>query len=131
MAALVDGFDLLLLHAGRGGVRSVDARKLVARARERGTVLVQLGPGWEAEADLSLRIVEARWEGLDDGYGHLLARRVTLEVTGRGAAARPRRSELWLPARDGPVAAVDEVRPTAADPDPVRPRDRPPLRAVG
>ena len=38
----------LLLHAGRGGVRSVDARKLVARARERGTVLVQLGPGWEA-----------------------------------------------------------------------------------
>ena len=47
VAALVDGFDLLLLHAGRGGVRSVDARKLVARARERGTVLVQLGPGWD------------------------------------------------------------------------------------
>jgi hypothetical protein len=126
VAALVDGFDLLLLHAGRGGVRSVDARKLVARARERGTVLVQLGPGWEAEADLSLRIVEATWEGLDHGYGHLLARRVTLEVTGRGAAARPRCAQLWLPARDGPVAAVDEERPALVGPAPDRP-----LRAVG
>lgn len=125
VAALVDGFDLLLLHAGRGGVRPVDARKLVARARERGTVLVQLGPGWEGEADLSLRIVDARWEGLDHGYGHLLARRITLEVSGRGAAARPRRRQLWLPARDGPVAAVDEVR-SAAEPLP-----DPPLRAVG
>jgi hypothetical protein len=124
VAALVDGFDLLLLHATRGGVRSVDTRKLVARARERGAVLVQLGPGWESEADLSLRIADARWEGLDDGYGHLLARRVTVEVTGRGAAARSRRHELWLPARDAPVAAVDERRPAAvapaAAPAPVR-----------
>jgi hypothetical protein len=120
VAALVDGFDLLLLHTGRTGVRQVDARKLVARARERGTVLVQLGPGWEGEADLALRIVEARWEGLDDGYGHLLARRVTLEVTGRGAAARPRRSELWLPSRDAPVAAVDADRPVAGEPVPLR-----------
>jgi hypothetical protein len=121
VAALVDGFDLLLLHATRGGIRQVDTRKLVARARERGAVLVQLGPGWESEADLSLRIAAARWEGLDDGYGHLLARRVVLEVSGRGAAARPRRHELWLPARDAPVAAVDEHRPAAAaDPDPVR-----------
>jgi hypothetical protein len=126
VAALVDGFDVLLLHATRGGVRPVDARKLVARARERGAVLVQLGPGWESEADLSLRIAAARWEGLDDGYGHLLARRVTLEVGGRGAAARPRRHELWLPARDAPVAAVDERRPAAGDgADPV-----PPVRAL-
>ena len=128
VAALVDGFDLLLLHAGRGGVRPVDARKLVARARERGTVLVQLGPGWEGEADLSLRIVDARWEGLDDGYGHLLARRITLEVAGRGAAARPRRHQLWLPARDGPVAAVEG--PAAVAGVVAADDARPPLRSV-
>jgi hypothetical protein len=115
VAALVDGFDVLLLHASRGGVRPTDARKLVARARERGTVLLQLGTGWESEADVSLRIAGARWFGLDDGYGHLDARRVTVEVAGRGASARPRRHELWLPAHDVPVAAVDE-RPVAAEP---------------
>lgn len=121
VAALVDGFDLLLLHSGRGGIRQVDARKLVARARERGAVLVQLGPGWEGEADVALRIVAARWEGLDDGAGHLLSRRVTLEVTGRGAAARPRRAELWLPSADAPVAAVDPADPARRDPAPVVP----------
>ena len=115
VAALVDGFDLLLLQGGRGGVRPTDARKLVARARERGTVLLQLGPGWEDEADVSLRLAGARWFGLDDGYGHLDARRVTVEVTGRGAAARPRRHDLWLPAHDAPVAAIDE-RPVADEP---------------
>jgi hypothetical protein len=114
VAALVDGFDLLLLHTGRGGVRPTDARKLVARARERGTVLLQLGPGWEGEADVALRLTDARWFGLDDGYGHLDARRVTVEVTGRGAAARPRRHELWLPAHDGPVAPVTTVQEATA-----------------
>ena len=39
VAALVDGFDLVVLHAGRTGVRTADARRLVARARERGAVL--------------------------------------------------------------------------------------------
>jgi hypothetical protein len=120
VAALVDGFDVLLLHATRGGVRPVDARKLVARARERGTVLVQLGPGWEGEADLALRIVEARWHGVDDGYGHLTARRIVLEATGRGAAARPRRAELWLPAADGSVAAAEPEAPDAPAAAPVR-----------
>jgi hypothetical protein len=128
VAALVDGFDVLLLHATRGGVRQVDARKLVARARERGTVLVQLGPGWEGEADLALRIVEARWHGVDDGYGHLTARRIVLEATGRGAAARPRRTELWLPAADSPVA-VAEPETDPEDVAPVRPVRR--LRRVG
>jgi hypothetical protein len=120
VAALVDGFDVLLLHATRGGVRQVDARKLVARARERGTVLVQLGSGWESEADLALRIVEARWEGVDDGYGHLTARRVVLEAAGRGAAARPRRAELWLPAAGAPVAAVEPEDAERRDVAPVR-----------
>lgn len=125
-AALVDGFDLLLLHVRAGGVRPAEARKLVARARERGAVLVQLGSGWDREADIALRIVEARWEGPDDGYGHLDARRIVVEATGR-RAARPMRAELWLPAADA-VVALAPPRPTEA-PAPADRSDRP-LRVV-
>jgi hypothetical protein len=123
VAALVDGFDLVVLHAGRGGVRPTDARRLVARARERGSVLVQLGPGWASEADLTLQITGARWEGLEDGHGHLRARRVTVTRSGRGEAAQPRRAELWLPTPGGTAEPVDA--PVA----PVAPVERP-LRAV-
>jgi hypothetical protein len=127
VAALVDGFDLVVLHAGRGGVRPTDARRLVARARERGAVLVQLGPGWATEADLTLQITGARWEGLEDGHGHLRARRVTVTRSGRGEAAQPRRAELWLPTPGGTAEPV--VAPVVAPVAPVTPIERP-LRAV-
>ncbi|MDP1819753.1 MAG: hypothetical protein Q8K58_07625 [Acidimicrobiales bacterium] len=125
VAALIDGFDLVVLHAGRGGVRPTDARRLVARGRERGSVLVQLGAGWAGEADLALQVTAARWEGLGEGHGHLRARRVTVTSGGRGEAARPRQVDLWLPSSEGTVAPVYE--PLAARPaaEPVRP-----LRAV-
>ncbi|MET1050872.1 MAG: hypothetical protein ABWZ55_14710 [Acidimicrobiales bacterium] len=126
-AALVDGFDLLLLDAGRG-VRPADARRLAARARERGTVLVPLGPGWPEGADLTLQITRSRWEGLDDGHGHLRARKVRVVRSGRGEAAQPRRADLWLPGPDGRVAEVAPVASPQAVP-PSAPGERP-LRAV-
>ena len=104
VAALVDGFDLVVLHAGRTGVRTADARRLVARARERGAVLVQLGSGWPEGADVQLEVTRARWEGLDDGHGHLQARKVRVAGGGRGEAAQPRRVDLWLPGPGGEVA---------------------------
>lgn len=129
VAALVDGFDLVVLHAGRGGVRAGDARRLVARARERGTVLVQLGAGWPEGADVDLQITRARWEGIDDGHGHLQARKVRIARSGRGEAAQPRRADLWLPAADGSVEQV-VVRPAARPVDAgATPAERP-LRAV-
>ncbi len=140
VAALVDGFDLVVLHAGRGGIRPADARRLVARARERGAVLLPLGPSWPEGADVRLEVTKARWEGLDDGHGHLLARKVRVAQTGRGEAARPRTVDLWLPGADGTVAvAVPPVRPSATPPGDSRAdgradgsdRDRRPLRAVG
>lgn len=139
VAALVDGFDLVVIHASRGGIRAVDARRLVARARERGAVLVLLGPGWPEGADVRLEVTKARWEGLDDGHGHLLARKVRVAQSGRGEAARPRTVDLWLPGADGTVAVVaPPVRPSVTTPvTPVDPRadgpvrDGRPLRAVG
>lgn len=103
VAALIDGFDIVVVQAGRGGVRAVDARRLVARARERGAVLVLLGEGWPDGADLSLQITAARWEGLGDGHGHLQARKVRITRAGRGEAAQPRRLDLWLPGRAGTI----------------------------
>lgn len=120
VAALVDGFDLVVLQAGRGGVRPVDARRLVARARERGAVLVQLGSGWPEGADLALQITAARWEGLGDGHGHLQARKVRVTRAGRGEAAQPRHLDLWLPGARGEVAVVAVVVEPATPLHPVR-----------
>ena len=142
-AALVDGFDCLVVPSGRA-VRPGDARRLVARARERGAVLVQLGGGWPERADVELAITRSRWEGIEAGHGHLRARKVRVEGGGRGEAARPRRIDLWLPAAGGAVEVARPIRPVtpvpapAATPDGPRPtpshtagrrRDRP-LRAV-
>jgi hypothetical protein len=117
VAALVDGFDLLLLHAGRTAVRTADARRLIARARERGAVLVQLGAGWPDGADVTLEVTRSRWEGLDAGHGHLQARKVRVVGGGRGEASRPRRADLWLPGPDGEVlqAVAASVPATPAD----------------
>ena len=114
VAALVDGFDLVVLHAGRTGVRTADARRLVARARERGAVLVQLGPGWPEGADVQLEVTRARWEGLDDGHGHLQARKVRVTGGGRGEAAQPRRVDLWLPGPGGEVVPAAPVEAPVA-----------------
>jgi hypothetical protein len=124
VAALVDGFDLVILQAGRTGVRPADGRRLVARARERGSVLVQLGAGWPEGADLTLQITRARWEGLDDGHGHLRARKVRVVRGGRGEAAQPQRVDLWLPGPSGLVEVV-AAAPGSGEAPPVRP-----LRAV-
>ena len=110
LGALIDGFDLVVAAPDRK-VRPADARRLTARARERGTVMVLAGRGavaaWPEGADLRLALSVPDWEGLGRGHGHLQRRRVHLEVTGRREAARPRATDLWLPAETTPVAPVD------------------------
>jgi hypothetical protein len=94
VAALLDAVDVVLVRSP-AGLPAGHARRLAARARERGAVLVPLG-GWSAAPDL--------WLG--QGHGRLEARRVEVVAGGRGAAARERRAALWLPAPDGTVAAL-------------------------
>ncbi|MGE3621052.1 MAG: hypothetical protein AB7L84_11380 [Acidimicrobiia bacterium] len=116
VAALVDGFDLVLVRPVRG-IRPAEARRLAGRARDRGAVLVQVadrGSGPLPPGDLVLRVVASSWEGLEavhgegagGGYGHLAARRVTVAAGGRGEASMPRQADLWLPGRDGRVGEV-------------------------
>jgi hypothetical protein len=113
VATLVDGFDVVLVAGGRS-LRAGDARRLVARARERGTVVIPVGAPMGDAPDVSLVVTSARWEGLGDGHGHLMARRVVVESGGRREAARARRVELWLPAADGGIDTA------VADPIPLR-----------
>jgi len=92
-AALLEGFDAVLLCLS-GSVSQPDARKLEARARERGAVLIVLGASWPARADVQLAVASGRWGGLGDGFGHLTGRELEVVATGRGAAARPRHVRL-------------------------------------
>jgi hypothetical protein len=142
VATLAEAFDVVLTRPpGRAGsVRPGDARRVAARLRERGSVLVQVGwPSrtWPERTDLE---VDARpragapalgWEGIGEGHGHLQARAVTLEARGRRGADRPRRADVWLPGPDGRLTAVapTEVAPVIPVAGPVAPA-RPSLTLV-
>lgn len=96
VAALLDGVTLVLAEVPRS-VRIGDARRLVARARERGVVLVALprpGAHWPADAVLRLTATGGRWQGLGRGAGLLAHRELGVRVEGTGVASRPRAGVL-------------------------------------
>jgi len=82
VAALVDGCSLVVAEVPRR-CRAGDARRLVARSRERGVVLVALGP-WPADVTVGLRTTTSDWTGLEVGGGLLAERSVRVEVTEHG-----------------------------------------------
>jgi hypothetical protein len=104
VAALLDAVDVVLVRSPPG-LPAAQARRLIARARERGTVLVPLGP-WPQPADLRLAVTASTWHGIGQGHGHLRSRLAEVVATGRGAATRERRTLLWLPSPDGTVTST-------------------------
>lgn len=101
MAALLDGVDLVVTEPR--SVRPDVARRLAARARHRGAVLLSLGH-WPS-ADVELHCTPGAWTGvLEHGAGHLRSRPVEVHARGRGAAARPRSAQVLLPGPDGRVS---------------------------
>jgi hypothetical protein len=103
VAALVDGMDVVVV-GGTARLSAADGRRLAARARQRGAVLMPYGP-WHG-ADLELSCTDGRWRGLGTGHGHLRSREVTVHARGRGAASRPRTTRVLLPAPAGELAPV-------------------------
>lgn len=101
VAALLDGMDLVAVNPAR--LNDSHLRRLSARARHRGAVLISTGP-WPG-ADLELTLSDTRWTGLGDGHGFLEVRETLVEARGRGAAARAKQAEAYLPAAGGAVAA--------------------------
>jgi hypothetical protein len=106
-AALLDAMEVVVV-APPGRVQDGEVRRLAARARQRGAVLVPFGAMAWPGADLRLSLASGTWEGLGDGSGHLRARRVLVRGEGRGSAARSRELALWLPGPDGEISAVPE-----------------------
>jgi hypothetical protein len=109
VAALLDAFDVVLVRSPPR-LRLGDARRLSARARERGAALVLVGGGAARVegADVRLTTERAEWHGVGDGHGHLTGRVVDVVAGGRGAASRGRRARLWLPGPDGGISPVEE-----------------------
>jgi hypothetical protein len=98
-AARLEGVDLVVV-AGARRLSAGDRQRLMARARQRGAVLLAVGrwPGAELEIDAGA----ARWQGLGGGgAGRLRCRDVRVRVGGRGAAHRVRTAELRLPGSAG------------------------------
>lgn len=117
VAAALDGFDLVLVGSGTRFTGGVE-RRLAARARERGVVLIGVheeppgtrrgrvtGP-FDVVADLRATTRGGHWHGLGTGAGHLTGRQVDVVVEGRRLPGRRRRDRLWLPGSDGAVAEV-------------------------
>ena len=116
-AAVVDAVDVVMVSP-QYPVRERDARRLSARARERGTVIVVVDArfGWPLAPDVTFE-ASGRWSGMGEGHGRLQARRLSVVASGRRAAARARQLDLWLPAADGSVRSVlDQVQADPAEP---------------
>lgn len=128
VASLLDAVEIVLVSAPQR-LSVSGQRRLTARARDRGSVLIQVGgptDGWAHAPDLVLTGTDAVWDGLGTGHGHLRSRRLTVAVTGRRGADRPRRGDLMVPGPRGLIASVPsdapEVAPAPA-PDAVAWRD--------
>lgn len=141
-AALVDAFDVVLCGLDHTP-SAVEARRLTARARERGSVLILVGGrtagagptrrAWPGAADVELAVVHSEWSGIGQGWGRLVQRRITLEVGGRRGLSRPRRVELLLPGPSGLVASAPEsaTAPSTSTPGSTSAGAVVPLRRVG
>jgi hypothetical protein len=109
-AALLDGIDVVAV--GGGQVDPQVARRLSARARHRGAVLLSFG-AWPG-AELELRCEPGEWAGLEGGYGRLCAREVVVRTRGRGASSRPQQDGVLLPGPAGTVARPERATPLRA-----------------
>lgn len=109
LAALLDGVEVVVVGP-QVPLGDADRRRLSARARERGAVLLAT-TSWPG-ARVVLTAEQSRWEGLDHGSGRLRSRRLVVARSGRGAAGRSHRHEVLLPEQAG--SRYDVLHPGVA-----------------
>ncbi|MGH8999563.1 MAG: hypothetical protein ACRDY7_09245 [Acidimicrobiia bacterium] len=101
VATLLEGVSLVAAVLGER-VSPADARRLTARARERGAVLVvaetvdaaQHRSRWPGEAAVRLSVEASEWSGLGQGTGLLGTRVMRVTASGRGAAGMSRTVDI-------------------------------------
>ncbi|MCQ3808146.1 MAG: hypothetical protein OXB92_11350 [Acidimicrobiaceae bacterium] len=119
VAALIGAVDVVMVGPGLR-FRHADLRRLSARLRESGSVLIQIGSsqiessqtrsGRGPGVDVGVRVMTSQWSGLGDGHGLLRSRKVEVQTQGRGAATRVRAVSLLLPGPNGaPMSVCSEV----------------------
>ena len=146
--ALIGSVDVILL-AGSVRLAAAHSRRLRARLRERGTVMIEVADGHgrgvgafstagprgvgafstagprgvgafsTAGPDVTFTVERAAWTGLRLGHGRLQQRRAEVVAAGRGAASLPRRAVLWLPDANGSITAVRGAITPAGSDQPV------------
>jgi hypothetical protein len=105
VAALLDGVALVVAPAPPY-LRTGDARRLAARARERASVLVALG-AWPGEAAMRIQTNGGPWHGLARGSGLLAGRDLDVHIDAKcgrseatdGAVREPSSNERHDPHR--------------------------------
>ncbi|MBO9556098.1 hypothetical protein [Cellulomonas sp.] len=123
VAALVDGMDVVVVGP-EAALTDADRRRLSARARDRGAVLLSTveWPG----ASTVLTVEAGRWTGAGAGDGRLRTHELRVTRSGRGSSAPPVSTDLTLPLG----AADDLVAVGRADAD-TPSTQAPGLRLVG
>ena len=106
VAALLDAFPVVLLRPPNPTSAHLQ-RRLLARLRERNSVLVSVGAGTLSGMSPDVRLIgtDSVWEGLGWGSGHLRSRHVHVRAEGRRLAGQSRHATVWLPDPQGQVAA--------------------------
>jgi hypothetical protein len=115
VAALLDGIDVVVVGPGTHLADS-DRRRLMARARDRGSVLLSTAP-W-AGAGTVLTVEGGRWTGVGEGDGRLRAHELQITRTGRGSAGQAQDLRVVLPLEVGtdPYGIPGAERPAATTP---------------
>lgn len=114
LAALLDGLDVVVVGPG-ATLADADRRRLMARARDRGSVLLPTY-AWPG-AGATLLVEDGGWAGVGVGDGWLRAHRLRVVRTGRGVGAA-RAVDVVLPlgaAPDEPVVPAASVTSVASD----------------
>ena len=125
VGALIGAVDVVLFGAPQHRVRPSDYRQMASRCRERGTVLMELGPdpstrpnsaavAGQLQYDLSFNVDPVGWQGLGVGHGYLQSRGLKVSVTGRRAPGQGRHGHFELPGADGMLRLLEtpeQVKP--------------------
>lgn len=106
LAAMIDGFDVILVGQRVGRLAGGAVSRLQARAQSRGVVMVTVGVP-SLGADLQLISDDGQWIGLGDGHGVATSRRLLVELGGR-RMPKARRATMWLPDVNGEIAVADD-----------------------
>ena len=115
LAAMIDGFDVVVVGRRVGRLVGGAVRRLQARAQSRGVVMLTVGAS-ALGADLQISAEEGTWMGLGNGHGVASGRRLVVEVGGR-RVPRPRRAPMWLPDANGSIVAAGGGVDTLRAPD--------------